>query len=177
MRPAFCLVLLLAAATVAHAQEQERKLMDRVTRMDNILRPDLSKQATEQTRSFSQGKSAENGKTARTKSFYSPSHVQLKEYNAKSFYDGRGYWNGAFKFETKAAETKPKFLGIFPMLKRYDTKAVEVKDAREGGKNYAVRDYEVRDYETREYRGRETAAKTGKSLSIDEVRELLNKNK
>jgi hypothetical protein len=173
VRPVFLLILLLTAASAARAQEQERKLIDR------IMRPDTALQATEQTRSFYQGKSSVQDKTASTKSFYSPNHVSLKEYNTRSFYDGHGYWDGSFKYETKEANTKPRFLGIFPLLKRYDTKAVEVKDARESGRSYATRDYE-----TREFRGRGTAQgsidaeyQKNKGMSVDQVRDLLNKNK
>jgi hypothetical protein len=171
-----CLLVLLAAATVARAQEQEQKLMDR------IMKPNTSLQATEQSRAFYQGKSGAQDKTASTKTFYSPSHVQLKDYNAKSFYDGHGYWNGTYKYETKQANTSPKFLGIFPLLKHYETKSMDTKVANEASRNYVTREYDTRTYdtrtfETRDYRGRETEASTKGGLSIDQVRELLNKNK
>ena len=75
---------------------------------------------------------------------------------------------------------RPKFLGIFPLLKHYDTKAAETKDASEKGKTFI--DHHV--VETREFRGRGTAqgalnAEHGKNtaMTIDQVRELLNKNK
>jgi hypothetical protein len=175
MRPAFCLILLLAAAPAASAQQQERKLEER------IMKPDMTLQANEQSRAFYQGKSSVQDKTAGTKTFYSPNRVQMKEYNTRSFYDSHGYWNGSMKYETREANTKPRFLGIFPLVKRYDTKSVETKDAREGGKTYASRSFETREFRVHGTAqgaiDEESGKTTKKAMSIDQVRDLLNKNK
>lgn len=173
MRHALRAILLLTAALSAHAQEQERKLIDR------IMRPDTALQANEQTRGFYQGKSSVQDKTARTGTFYSPNRVQQKEFNTRAYHDGKGYWDGSMKYETKEADTKPKFLGIFPLVKRHETKTAETNAARESDRAYAARDYN-----TREFRVRGTAQgainaeqEKNKGMSMDQVRELLNKNK
>jgi hypothetical protein len=176
MRPlAFFLAAMLAWCGVARAQEQERKLIDRV------LQPDMSLGNWMQGKTYYSGGTTglDATKGANVKEFdfvqkFSPKTFDTKEYSA------RDYWQGDFKFSTKAADVKTD-----PNAgKLYEVKSAPVKDARESGKGYSSRD---KSYATREAieKGKTSQAhldevflgkKDRGQMNMDEVRDLLNKD-
>ena len=109
------------------AQEQERKLEERV------LKPDLTK-AFNLERSPLGGKRAyqaggqSGGNTVRE--FYAPQRYGPKAYEAKEFGGAKGWWFGKSWFggkrEASLGKSAPPFAN-----KKADTKTLSVADARE----------------------------------------------
>lgn len=175
----FVLPLLISACLGAalHAQttQKERTLYER------IMKPD-------ETKSFDPATEANIGgrtlapKTARTKGYATGSYA-AGQYGTKDFAGTKGAWDGNLRFGTKEANTKG----------RYETKGAEVKTApskgaREVGKTAATRplwdggreflgpergklDKSVDPNKRIEWRG------DLKPMTVEDVREMLNKNK
>ena len=164
MRFAFIVALCLPLCGTARAQEQERKLVDR------LLEPNTTLQNSQQNKQFA-GAGAVTAKSASTRAFY----VSNKEL-AKTFGDTRQFASKPYssrQFATKDATLPP----AHPARTFATGEARGVSAARDGSRRY----------ETRQYAGNRPFLEQGKSqkalhaqdhpLSIDDVRELLNKNK
>ena len=170
MRP-LAIILLLASAVVLHAQEQERKLVDR------IMKPDTSMSDPIQFKTFNPGGggSVDLTKSANVKEFYFTQKFSPKSFETKQF-EAKNYWGGDFQFATKAANVK----SASESDKKYETKAVEVKDATETDKNYDTKTYATREAMERGKTSQnhlDEQNKGASSMNMDQVRELLNKNK
>jgi hypothetical protein len=131
-----------------------------------------------QGKSFLGNQSFQGTAPAYVKDYYVPQPFLTRDFSTGSF-QTKGFRTGDFKFATGPANTSGRYL-IPNAGKNVDTKTVDAKDARESGKNYDTRDYVTRDYRVRGksqdiFDNRENA--THKSMTIEEVRELLNKNK
>jgi hypothetical protein len=172
MRP-LVLILLLASCAASRAQDQERKMLDR------ILRPDMALGNSMQSKAY-YGGSGGGGvdlKDANVKDFYFVQKFSSKEFDVRQ-YSAKSFWSGDFQFSTKAANVKADAAGD----KVFASKALPVKDAHEAGKGYAA---DSRTYATRESpeRGKtsqnhlEEMYKGKEQMNIDQVRDLLNKPK
>ena len=172
MRPLVLILLLLASGGVLRAQEQERKLIDR------ILQPDYSLGNPMQDKTFNSGGAGglDTTKNATVKDFYFVQKFSSKTYQTKD-YAAKGYWQGDFQFATKAAAVKSDNAAN----KIFETKAAAVKDAHEAGKDYTNA---ARGYSTREA---DEKGKTSQNhldseylpqgqMNMDQVRDLLNKS-
>jgi hypothetical protein len=164
VRAALFTFAFLAFATAGYAQEQERKLVDR------LLSPDTKLSNPDQNKKFNGGTEAPT-RSASTKTFY----VSEKKLT-KSFVADRQAPTSTFStrsYTTKSATVPPSR----PM------KGFEAKKAPEDSTNA----YPAKKYATRDFGGNRPFLGQGKSqkalhsqdrpLTIDEVRELLNKNK
>jgi hypothetical protein len=164
MRFGLVAFIFLVTAMGANAQEQERKLVDR------LLSPDAKLANSDQNKKFTGGLEAPT-RSAATKSFY----VSEKKLS-KSFVADRSAPTTSFRthdYATKAA-TVPTLqpMPVFP-----------TKNARD----ISTSAYSTKKYTTRDFAGNRPFLGQGKSqkslhaqdrpLTIDEVRELLNKNK
>jgi len=170
MRPlAFAILLLLGLSGVLRAQDDPK--------MDAILNPDYSAASQFQSKTFYSGggTSADATKSANVKSFYFVQKFSAKTFDTKEF-DTKNYWQGDFQFTTKAVAVKTDSA----VGKVFDTKAAPVKEASESGKEYGVKVYATREADEK---GKTSQAHLdelykGKSeLNIDQVRDLLNRNK
>ena len=154
----------LTLATAAYAQEQERKLVDR------LLSPNTKLSNSDQNKKFNGGTEAPT-RSASTKIFYVSEQKLTKTFVADrqaptSTFSARGY------------STKSATLPTAPPMKGFET-----KKARDVSTNA----YSTKKYATRDFAGNRPFLGQGKSqkalhqqdrpLTIDEVRELLNKNK
>lgn len=164
-----CSLILFTLKLTAAAQQQEQKLMDRV------LKPKTELNAHYQNRSYYGGKTFEAG-AARTKTFSILNIFRSKEYRSKG-YEAKA-WQGDFQFNSKTANTTPRNI-IKNATKEYDTKNAATKEAHDAGKAYGTAAYGTAEFQARgksqksidqEYTNREP-------MNIDQVRELLNKNK
>ena len=168
------IALLFAASSAARAQSTEQE----TKRMNEILSPNTAKSVPEQTKSFYGGKQFETGSGAElVKPFYFTQIFQAKAFSTKEFTTSK-HWEGDFKFSTKSAATGSRFL-IPGIGKSIDTKAAGVKEAPEAGKGYASRNFE--DVHEVVMHG---ASQNGLDeqqkkapMTIDQVRDLLNKSK
>ncbi len=113
----------------AFGQEQEGKLMNR------LLRPNL-KQSYLSKGDFSNAKSFSTG-SALVKTYNSPEKFRAKDFIAGTYVSQKGYWMGDFKFKSTSADTKGRDQ-VARSVKAFDTKTSTVKSASDGGKNYAA---------------------------------------
>lgn len=162
------------------AQEQEKRLEQRL-----LGKPDLGKVFDSRQGSTFGRQSFATG-TARVRDFYFTQKFAPKDYDTRAYGGTKGSWFGDFKFSTREAGTKGNY-EIPNAAKKADTKTLPVSDARENSKTMATAAYAKRD---RPYLGPEAnrvhrpipGGQVGWSgdlrpMTIDDVRELLNKNK
>jgi hypothetical protein len=164
------LCVFLSICSLAGAQEQERKLVDR------LLRPDASLQNNAQNKKWSGGKVAVD-KKARVSTFYFGQKPRTKKYervrgvSARQFDAAQTYGTN----EAPGVSSKPSPANAD---RSYSTnKTVGARPARDAKKGT----------DTREFSGNQPFLARGKSqkslnqqnepLTIEQVRELLNKNK
>lgn len=189
VRPAPIFAALLLLATFAVAQQQERTLLERIENPDQTLEFDVTKAS-----SFS-GRSARSRAAAQSKGFQFDQKVQPKSFDTRAFNSSKTAWQGDFKFATKEANTKGRYQ-IRDGDKKAETKEAAVKTARESEKTMATRELHDgkrpflnrgRSQDEINAAGTEAPTLDGKfknkwqgdlkQLTIDDIRELLNKNK
>lgn len=165
--PVIPVILLLCS--LAHAQETE-------ARIQTILHPDKNASSNLQGKSFYGGKSFQQTGYAYTKDYYFTERYHPKDFTTKSWAGGTSYSTG--QFSTHGANTKGEY-EIPNAEKKADTPTAATKESSDSGKSYSIHDYN-----TREYRGKgksqdilDQKSKDQKPMSVDQVRELLNKNK
>ncbi len=148
----------------ARGQEQERKLVDR------LLEPNTKLENWQQNKQFS-GAGAVTAKSASTRSLYVSNKNLSKTFADKREFTARSYSSRAFA-------TRDANLPSPPQTRTFATREARgVSNARDSARSYG----------TRQYAGSRPFLERGKSqkalhaqdrpLSIDDVRELLNKNK
>ena len=167
--PAVCLSL-LAALSCAHAQDQERKLVDR------LLKPDMTLQNSVQNKKFVADRTSIN-KGASVGTFY----VQKKS-NSKSFYGIRNFF--ARQFRSHAYRDQRSAAGISAHQPIGSSRppyanqtARDPRDAPQSDKRVASRSYADNRPFLDQGKSQKSLTKTNRPMTIDEVRELLNKNK
>ena len=186
MRLVPLLLVLLTLAAPLLAQEQEQKLWDRLNR-----NPQKNKDMAFDTRqaSFSSSRSF-NAKSANSKSFFFKQKPQGKEFRSKEFAGAKSAWMGDFKYSTRQANPRGKY-EVPNAGRQVNTKVMEVADARESTKGMPVREFAgqrpfLKRGASQDRFDREgtnfTETPVGwtgdlKAMTIDDVRELLNKSK
>lgn len=184
MRSLLVILFLFAACGIAHAQQQERKLLDRLDK------PDLNESFFAEKKGFST-KEFGGAHSAVLKEFHGLKKFTTKDFMTGSYGGAKSFWMGDFKFSAASASTKGKHV-ILNLDKPFDTKAAQVKTAREAEKGYKVREYATNQFAVRgtsqdrfdkegpkALEGQTAVGWTGKmqTMTIDQVRDLLNKNK
>ena len=164
MRFGLVVLVFLVFATAANAQEQERKLVDR------LLTPNTKLANSDQNKKFTGGLEAPT-RSAATKSFY------VSEKNlSKTFVADRNAPTTSFR--TRNYSTQATTLPTLPPTRSYQTKkARDLSGSASSTKKYATGDFAG----NRPFLGQGKSQKAlhaqDRPLTIDEVRELLNKNK
>lgn len=158
-------IALCLLGSVAKAQEQERKLADR------LLEPNMKLQNSEQDKPFT-GAGSITAKSASTRSYYVSNRELTKTFADTREVTTRSY--SSHQFATKDANLPPPS----------PTRTYATASARESSSTALQ---SATRYDTRKYAGSRPFVEQGKSqkalhqqdhpLSIDDVRELLNKNK
>ncbi len=173
VRFAVLLSVLCLCAHVSNAQQQERKLEER------IMKPDMTKGVREQNKSFNQYRTFESGTggSGAVRDFHYVQKVSPKGFETKGFAT-KNHWAGDFKFATTEANTKGRY-AIPNATAEYDTKPMKVKDARESEKTYDARTYDANTFtpDAKSQKLLDARYANQKPKTIDEIRELLNKNK
>jgi hypothetical protein len=164
-------VLLLAVLCSASAQDQEKKLVDR------LLKPDMTLQNDAQNKKFTGDGSASINKRANVGTFYvhqkprSKNFSGTRDYSTKQFYS-QTYRGGRTAYEASSQQTlansKPTFA---------TQTARGVRDARQSGKKVASRGYAGTRPFLDEGKSQKSLNRQNEPLTIEQVRELLNKNK
>jgi len=163
-------VSLLIALSCLRAQDQERKLVDR------LLRPDMSLQSSEQKKKFiadgtSIDKKANVGtfyvqKKSNSKTFSRPRDFSTQQFNSRSFPGSRG----APENSSRQALGKSRLA--------YPTQSARrLRDAPQADKTVASRAYAGNRPFLDQGKSQKSLNQKNAPLTIDQVRELLNKNK
>ena len=179
--------LILTLLCVAHLSAFASDPTDTRSRAYEIDHPNLSKSFDLRLSSF--GNRSYETSSAKSRSFFFWQKTQPKEFQTREFAGTKTSWFAKLPFFTKSAETKGKY-DLAYQDKKVDTRAVPVGDSRYASKALPVRALPGGD---RPYMGPE-ADRAAKPLpptrppdgwqgnlteikTIEEVRELLNKNK
>jgi hypothetical protein len=167
---------LLIGISAAFAQEQEHKLLDR------LLKPDTSLSNSAQNKKFTGGRDASFDKKARSNSFYAPNKTVTKTFPEERAYSPRQFAARHFRAGDSTANISAR-----SQLKNSDT--MIATPAASGGTRVAPESTTTRTTPVREYAGSRPFLDQGKSqkalqaqnqnkpLTIEQVRELLNKSK
>jgi hypothetical protein len=169
VRTAVIAACLFASATMGNAQQQERKLIDR------LLRPDFSLQNNAQNKQFA-AEGTVTTKKATTKTFYVFGRSPEKKYtNVRNV--------SMPEFQTKPSplaqqkantETRTNFTKVYTP---YPTTTYATGALPEAQKTIEACEYA----DTRPFlvqgKSQKSLSAQGRPLTIEEVRELLNKNK
>lgn len=158
-------------ATTAVAQQQEQGMMDR------ILNPDRDRANPMGAKAFS-GKPFEGRAFAGTGEYTGVKSARTKEFTTREFLGIRNPWFGKKVYSTEAARE----LNRYVLADRdYASRSVETRAARDEGRTAGTVNRTEVDGE-RAFLGRgksqdsiNTTYPAGGALSIDEVRELLNR--
>jgi hypothetical protein len=184
VRPLIATLVLLLAALSVQAQDQERKLMER------LMRPNMEQEYDTRQSRFGNRSSVEQ-KSARSKGFLFQQKVNPGEYRSKAYGGTKTAWTGEFQQGTKQAATRGKY-EMVNATRVVPVKTKETTDARESNKGAPTRDYAVRPFLKRGRSQDRLDAEGGlpkdnkpigwtgdklEPMTIDEVRELLNKSK
>jgi hypothetical protein len=164
-------VVAILFAVPALAQEQEQKMMDRIMnpRVDkeNPMGEKTFQAAPFSARQFQGAKEYGNVKSA-----------ESKEFRTRVFLGIRNPWIGQKVYQTKAGRELTRYV---LSDKAFASRSVESKAARDGSKRAAGVDGAV---DTRDFlaRGKSQGSlnntySSGPALSLDEVRELLNRDR
>jgi hypothetical protein len=162
----FCLVLIFVSTTFG--QDQERKLIDR------LLRPDMSLQSSEQTKKFVADKTLVD-KQAHVSTFY-----LQKKSNTKDFSGTRDYSANPTSDElTRPAETKTADVSSRTTVpnSRYVTSTKPVKQANDANKSKRTKDFSGKQSFRQEGKNQKSLTRLNPPMTVEQVRELLNKNK
>jgi hypothetical protein len=162
-------LLAVALAASATAQEQERKLLDR------LLKPDMSLQNPVQTKQYV-ARGSTTTKQAPTKEFYVQERKPEKSFFTRLF--------GTKSFNTKSSHYENMQASLATRTRiakadtRYQTSAYrDVQSAREADKSAAVSQFDGSRPFLIQGKSQKALSQKDQPLTIDQVRELLNKNK
>ncbi|MEI8342368.1 MAG: hypothetical protein WCH43_12650 [Verrucomicrobiota bacterium] len=173
MRHSFVILVILLFCSLAGAQETD-------ARMQTILHPDKNAPSTLQNKSFYGGKSFHSSSPAYTKNFYFTEQYSPKGFTTASYSHSSITPYATRDYSTTSANTKGRYEIPNATKKAVDNKTADTKESSDSNKGYSTREYT----NTREYRERgksqdsfDLKKKDEKPMTVDQVRELLNKNK
>ena len=172
MRTSFAVwTLLIAAVCCVHAQDQEKKLLDR------LLKPDMTLQNDAQNKKFVGDGSAAINKRAHVGSFYVHQKPSSKNYSGSRDFSTTQFYSQTYRGRHTAYEVSSQQTLANSKAGYANQTARSVRDAPQAGKKVASRAYAG----NRPFLGEGTNQKSLNShnepLTIEQVRELLNKNK
>ncbi len=163
----------LALPALLSAQEQERKLLDR------IQRPNMELKNPMQNKAFTGGGGVEMREAPIAKSYAGTKTASAKEFATRSFFGIKNPWFGNRVYESREA---PLFArgGPAKLDEPYRVSEARVREYPAAGKEAALGDSTV---PVRPFLVRggaqgsldQISDKVKKEMTIDEVRELLNK--
>lgn len=170
MRIGFLFALLCVAVPSLRAQQQERRLIDRV------LKPDMELQNSAQNKKFI-GKSKVSEKSATVQSFYISRKPETKEFNGRREYSATEFAAHHFRDGEMTSTSQARAARVKKFSFHDGTGTLNLRDMPDSQRKIA----------SSEFAGTEPFLEKGKSqkalsqhpapLTIEQVRELLNKNK
>jgi len=164
-------VLLSAVLCSASGQDQEKKLVDR------LLKPDMTLQSDAQNKKFTGDGSASINKRASVGTFYlhqkprSKNFSGTRDFSTTQFYS-KTYHGGRSAYEVSSHQPMANSRPVYA-----NQTARGVRDAPQSGKKVASRGYAGSRPFLDEGKSQKSLNRENAPLTIDQVRELLNKNK
>jgi len=163
--------LLTAAVCCVHAQDQEKKLVDR------LLKPDMTLQNDAQNKKFSGDGSVSINKRANVGSFYVHRKPSLKKYSKTRDFSTTQFYSQTYRGGRTAAEVSSHQTLANSKATYGSQTARGVGDAPHSGKKVASRAYAGNRPFLNEGTNQKSLNRHNEPLTIEQVRELLNKNK
>ncbi|MEY2510391.1 MAG: hypothetical protein QOE26_1154 [Verrucomicrobiota bacterium] len=165
---------LFTGVTTSVAQDQERKLIDR------LLKPNTALVNPAQNKKFANTRSASFDKPISLRTFYSPNQAAPKTFLETQELTPRQFAARHFRAGDSAANVSPR-----SQLKNADTMIATpaaIAGTRVAAESTTSRTTPVRDYAgTRPFlaqgKSQKSLSAQNKQLTIEQVRELLNKSK
>jgi hypothetical protein len=167
--PAACLLVLIALSSVC-AQDQESKLVDR------LLRPDTTLRNNAQNKQFIADGASIN-KKATVGAFYVQKKSNSKSFTGTRDFLARQFNSQSFRGARSASEiSSPRAIGNSPSV--YATRTARgPRDAPQSDKKVASRSYAENRPFLDQGKSQKSLNRKNAPLTIEQVRELLNKNK
>ena len=163
-------LLLLAASCCLRAQDQEKKLVDR------LLRPDMTLQNTEQKKKFIADGTSINKKAA-VGTFYVEKKSNSKTFSGTRELSTRQFDSQPYHGSRSAPENSPK-QAIGNSQRTYPTQPARgPRDLPQSHKKVPSRAYAENRPFLDQGKSQKSLNRQNAPLTIDQVRELLNKNK
>lgn len=169
MRRGLIIALVFLLVAQARAQEQERKLLDR------ILKPDTTLQSAEQNKQFIASGEVVT-KKAPTRWFLFKKRSAEKEYAGVKNFQAKEFSTTASRYANQQADTSTRHK-LSKVDEPYRTTAYVTRNAHDSSKVAETSDYsDVRPFLVKG-KSQNSLNSHDRPMTIDEVRELLNKNK
>jgi hypothetical protein len=169
VRTILATAIILATVAVSYAQEQEKKLLDR------LLKPDTTLQNSAQGKEFT-AEGTISTKKAATKSFYVTSRSPEKRYTNVQTTNVKEFPTRDAQIGDRKANTASRTM-LVGTEDPYPTAAYATRGSPDSTKLVEVSDYTgVRPFLVRG-KSQKSLSAPRRPMTIDEVRELLNKNK
>ena len=170
-KSAGALVILIAVLCSARAQDQEKKLVDR------LLKPDTTMQNDAQNKKFIGDGSSPVNKRASVGTFYVHQKTHSKNFSGTRDFSTTQFYSQTYHGGRKAYETSSQ-QGITNARSAYANQTARgVRDAPQSGKKVASRGYAGTRPFLDEGKSQKSLNQQNAPMTIDQVRELLNKNK
>jgi hypothetical protein len=164
-------VALTAGLCCVHAQDQEKKLVDR------LLKPDMTLQNDAQNKKFGGDGSASANKRASIGTFFFHQKTHAKDFSGTRDFSTTQFYSQTFHGKRTAYEVSSQQTLANSKSSYASQSARGVHDASQSGKKVASPAYAG----NRPFLGQGTNQKSlnkkNEPLTIEQVRELLNKNK
>ncbi|MGC1322613.1 MAG: hypothetical protein WA849_10545 [Candidatus Udaeobacter sp.] len=171
MRISFAVCLLLTTALCCvRAQDQEKKLVDR------LLKPDMALQNDAQNKKFSGDGSASINKRANVGTFFIHQKPSSKNYSGTRDFSTTQFYSQTYRGGRTAYVSSQQTLANSKATYANQT-ARGVRDAPQSGKKVASHAYGGNRPFLNEGTNQKSLNKHNEPLTIEQVRELLNKNK
>jgi hypothetical protein len=163
-------VLILAVLANVNGQDQEKKLVDR------LLRPNMDLHNTAQNKKFVADSSSIN-KRATVGTFYVRQKPNQKNFSATGEFATQQFNSQAFHSRRNIFHFSSQQTGANSRSSYADQSASGVRDAGQLAKKVSTRQYAENRPFLDEGKGQKSLNRQNAPLTIEQVRELLNKNK
>jgi hypothetical protein len=164
-------ILLLAILCSASAQDQEKKLVDR------LLKPDMSLQNDAQNKKFTGDGSATINKRANVGTFFIHKKPSSKSFSGTRDFSTSQFYSQTYRGGRTASEVSPHQTVANSKASYATQTARGVRDASQSGKKVGSSAYGGNRPFLVEGKSQKSLNRKNEPLTIEQVRELLNKNK
>ncbi len=164
------IVFFTLSACVAQAQVQEKKLIDR------ILEPNMALQNDAQNKQFRTA-TTQTTKQARTKSFAAAERPSERKFDFGRAFFGRLFRTGQTRDGERQASLTTRTQITTAQISAAPSSYAAARSARGSEKSYEVSEFNQTQPFLVQGKSQKALSQQDRPLTIDEVRELLNKNK